>query len=184
MSRLVLNGCFMVFAASTVLSAHGATLCEGESASVKIDLTSGTRTAALTERIYYSSGWANGAGAEATVVVEVNGETIATGAGNGYVDWTPWNGTYTLTHKVMSGDEQIGETLTATFRVEGLLPREPIFSPQSGTIFGTALSVSISCPTEGATIHYTTDGGEPTVNRPMYRRFRINGRTTVKAIAE
>ena len=32
------------------------------------------------------------------------------------------NGTYTLTHKVMSGGEQVGETLTAIFLVEGLAP--------------------------------------------------------------
>ena len=53
----------------------------------------------------------------------------------------------------------------------------------SGT-FGASLSVSISCPTDGATIHYTTDGSEPTIESPVYRRFRIYGKTTVKAIAE
>ena len=34
------------------------------------------------------------------------------------------------------------------------------------------------------TIHYTTDGTEPTIESPVYRRFRINGKTLVKAIAE
>lgn len=61
---------------------------------------------------------------------------------------------------------------------------QPVFTPESGTVFGNSLSVSISCPAEGATIHYTTDGSEPTVDSPVYRRFRISGRTTVKAIAE
>ena len=60
----------------------------------------------------------------------------------------------------------------------------PVFTYESGTAFDNSLSVSISCPAEGATIHYTTDGSEPTVDSPVYRRFRISGRTTVKAIAE
>ena len=42
----------------------------------------------------------------------------------------------------------------------------------------------MSCPTEGATIHYTTDGTDPTAESPVYRRFRVNARTTVKAVAE
>ena len=63
-------------------------------------------------------------------------------------------------------------------------PLQPVFAPESGTTFDNSLSVSISCPAEGATIHYTTDGSEPTTDSPVYRRFRINGRTTVKAIAE
>ena len=63
-------------------------------------------------------------------------------------------------------------------------PLQPVFTPESGTTFENSLSVSISCMAEGATIHYTTDGSEPTINSPIYRRFRVNGRTTVKAIAE
>ena len=104
--------------------------------------------------------------------------------GSGYVDWTPMsNGIYTLTHKIMVGGEQIGETLSATFVVEDWKPVAPLFTPASGTIFNTSLSVAILSPTEGATIHYTTDGSVPTVDSPVYRRFRINGKTTVKAIA-
>ena len=66
------------------------------------------------------------------------------------------------------------------------MPRvaKPIFKPESGMIFETSLSsVSISCSTEGATIHYTTDGSEPTADSPEYKRFRINRKTVVKAIA-
>ena len=44
-------------------------------------------------------------------------------------------------------------------------------------------SVTISCATEGATIHFTTNGAVPTVESPVYRRFRVSGRTTVKAVA-
>ena len=60
----------------------------------------------------------------------------------------------------------------------------PVFTPESGTIFETSLSVAIGCLTDGATIHYTTDGTDPTIESPVYRRFRIYGKTTVKAIAE
>ena len=84
----------------------------------------------------------------------------------------------------MSGGSQVGETLTATFLVTGLNPDAPVISPESGTIFDKSLSVLISCPTEGAKIYYTTNGIDPTVESPMYKRFRITGKTTVKAIAE
>ena len=160
-------------------------LCLGESEIEYIDLESSTRTAAQTERICYSSAWVNDADANAVAVVEVNEESLNSAMGSGCVDWTPMsNGTYILTHKVMSGDEQIGETLTATFVVEDWKPIAPLFTPASGTIFNTSLSVSISCPTEGATIYYTTDGTAPTIESSVYRRFRIYGKTTVKAIAE
>ena len=63
-------------------------------------------------------------------------------------------------------------------------PENSVFTPASGTIFDGSLSVSISCPTEGAVIHYTTDGTDPTIESPVYRRFRITGKTTVKAVAD
>ena len=62
-------------------------------------------------------------------------------------------------------------------------PEPPTFSSDSGTIFESSLSLSISCPTEDATIHYTTNGSIPTAESPEYRRFRITGKTTVKAVA-
>ncbi len=171
--------------AGALLPIYGATMCSGQSSGVSIDLSTGMRTAALTERIHYSTGWVGGAASGAAAVVAVDGETLKSATGTGHVDWTPGhNGTYTLTHKVMSGDEQIGETLTATFLVEGLNPEDPVISPESGATFGTSLTVTMSCATEGATIHYTLDGSEPTAVSPVYKRFRIYGKTTVKAIAE
>ena len=96
-------------------------LCSGESEMGKVDLASSTRTAAQTEQIRYSSPWVDGAASGAMAVVEVNGETLSSAVGSGYVDWTPMsNGTYTLTHKVMSGGEQVGETLTAIFLVNAI----------------------------------------------------------------
>lgn len=185
MKGFVVAGFAAVVAASVSLHARGGTLCYGESEATMVDIDSGTRTAAIPERIRFSTGWENGAGADAVAVVEVNGEILSSETGVGFVDWTPRsNGVYVLTHRVMSSNVQIGETLTAMFAVEGLNPEMPVISPVSGTTFDTSLSVSISCPTEGATIHYTTDGSDPTVESPVYRRFRIYGKTTVKAIAE
>ena len=181
MNKSLMIGCLIM---ATVLSVHGATMCSGTSALVKLDLATGMRTAAATETIRYSTAWVDGAAADAMAVVAVNDETLNSAMGTGYVDWTPsCNGTFTLTHKVMSGGEQIGETLTATFFVEGLNPEEPVISPVSGTTFEGSLSVSMSCPTEGATIHFTTNGTEPTAESPVYKRFKIYGKTTVKAVA-
>ena len=105
------------------LSACGAELCAGESTIVTIDLTPGTRTTAATERIRYSTSWGSSAGAGASAIVMVGDDVLNSAAGSGFVDWTPMsNGTYTLTHKVMSGSAQIGELLTATFLVEELAP--------------------------------------------------------------
>lgn len=62
-------------------------------------------------------------------------------------------------------------------------PSSPIILPSGGVVGNWPLSISISCSTEGATIYYTTDGSEPTVESTVYRRFRVLGRTTVKAVA-
>ena len=75
-------------------------------------------------------------------------------------------------------------TYTATYNAIALNPDEPVISPENGTVFEGSLSVSMTCPTEGATIHFTTNGTEPTAESPEYRRFKIYGKTTVKAFAE
>ena len=59
----------------------------------------------------------------------------------------------------------------------------PTFSPAAGT-FTEAQNVTISCTTEGATIHYTLDGTDPTANSDTYSTpLAISETTTVKAIA-
>ena len=185
MNKLRIIGGIAMAVFDTALSAHGGTMCSGSSASVTLDLATGTRTAAASETIRYSTAWVDGAASGATAVVAVNGVTLETATGTGYVDWTPTrDGTYTLTHKVMSGGTQVGEQLTAVFLVSGLNPKVPVFTPASGTTFESSLAIAITCPTEGATIRYTTNGEDPTADSPVYRRFRIYGKTMVKAIAE
>lgn len=62
-------------------------------------------------------------------------------------------------------------------------PAMPVITASTGAIFSEMQSISISCDTEGAMIYYTVDGSEPTTESTPYRRFRITGKTTVKAIA-
>ena len=92
----------------------------GLSTPIFLDMNSGTRIARESESIAYSPTWREGAPSDATAVVSVDGTTLAAAAEEGSVAWTPaTNGTYTLTHKVMSRGTQYGETLTATFKVVG-----------------------------------------------------------------
>lgn len=59
----------------------------------------------------------------------------------------------------------------------------PTFTPAAGTYYESQ-NVTISCTTEGAAIHYTLDGTDPTENSPLYTEpLAIGETTTVKAIA-
>ncbi len=94
-----------------------------------------------------------------------------------------FDGWYTERNGGTKIDEMTTITTNTTFYAawKSLIP---VFNPVSGTTFDNSLSVSISCSAEGAIIYYTTDGCDPTVESSVYRRFRIYGKTTVKAIAE
>ncbi len=59
----------------------------------------------------------------------------------------------------------------------------PTFNPEAGT-YTEAQSVTISCATSGATIHYTIDGSTPTASSPTYSgAISLSSTTTIKAIA-
>lgn len=59
----------------------------------------------------------------------------------------------------------------------------PTFTPAEGT-YTEAQDVTITCATEGATIYYTLDGTNPTVNSTAYTAaIAIDDTTTVKAFA-
>lgn len=59
----------------------------------------------------------------------------------------------------------------------------PAFSPSEGT-YESAQSVSLLCGTEGASIHYTTDGTTPTAASPVYSAaIPVNFTRTIKAIS-
>ena len=90
----------------------------GDSAPFFLDTMDSPRVARAVETITYSPTWAANAPAGAEAVVAVGGEPFHSEAGTGEVAWSPAGvGTFTLTHKVMSGGTQYGDTLTATFTV-------------------------------------------------------------------
>ncbi len=59
----------------------------------------------------------------------------------------------------------------------------PVISPSEETFSGT-VEVTMSCATSDATIHYTTDGSDPTTSNTSYSiPFAVSATTTVKAVA-
>ena len=59
----------------------------------------------------------------------------------------------------------------------------PVINPAGGEV-EEGTTVTISCPTDGATIYYTTDGTEPTTASAKYTgAITVNSAMTIKAIA-
>lgn len=59
----------------------------------------------------------------------------------------------------------------------------PVITPDGGSFTGSQ-TVTITCATDGAAIHYTTDGAEPTASSTKYSGgFTITATTTIKAVA-
>ncbi|HNV62681.1 MAG TPA: chitobiase/beta-hexosaminidase C-terminal domain-containing protein, partial [Candidatus Cloacimonas acidaminovorans] len=57
----------------------------------------------------------------------------------------------------------------------------PVFNPPAGA-YASPITVTISTTTPGATIHYTTDGTEPTEASPVYSApIPVSSDTTIKA---
>jgi hypothetical protein len=85
-----------------------------------------------------------------------------------------------------SVNNNIKNTKTRFFRYEAGAPSSvatPTFSPGGGTYY-VPQTVSISCETEGAEIHYTLDGTTPDESSAVYSvPFTVSTSTTVKAIA-
>lgn len=71
--------------------------------------------------------------------------------------------------------------LTAAYTINGQVA-EPVLSPATGT-YTSAQTVTMTCATSGAAIHYTLDGTTPTSSSPLYTApISIPVTTTVKAI--
>jgi len=78
-------------------------------------------------------------------------------------------------------------TVSATpVKVSGLTTvNAPMINPQSGKFFNS-LNVTITSPTAGATIHYTTNSSEPTENDPIFASggtLQVTTTTVVRARA-
>jgi len=72
-------------------------------------------------------------------------------------------------------------TKTATYTINSVLA--PVMSPSGGS-YTTPMNVSLFCVTEGAQIHYTTDGSTPTGTSAVYNTpIHIDANTTLQAKA-
>ena len=59
----------------------------------------------------------------------------------------------------------------------------PTFTPPAG-LYMTPQSVTIACSTPASTIHYTTDGSNPTITSPVFSTpIPVSTNTTIKALA-
>ena len=92
--------------------------------------------------------------------------------------------TTTVKAKAFKEDWFESETATATFTREWCTVDVPIIAPSGAEFENVSQTVSLSCPTDGATIYYTTDGSDPKVNGREYTKpFTIYKSCTVRAIA-
>lgn len=73
--------------------------------------------------------------------------------------------------------------VTDTQTTPKLTVATPVISPEGGSYVGSQ-TIEITCATEGATIHYTTDGKDPTTSSTIYSEpFTLSDSATIKAIA-
>lgn len=103
-----------------------------------------------------------------------------------------FTGSYTRFKLDVNGGNQIRlQKMSVTYEKSGAIepPKEtvatPVISPASKEFNeGETVNVSITTETEGATIHYTTNGDTPTAGSAVYSApFEVNSTTTIKAIA-
>ena len=74
------------------------------------------------------------------------------------------------------------KTASATLRFTANKVATPVITPSEEEFTGT-VEVSMGTTTSGATIHYTTDGSDPTTESPSYSiPFTVSATTTVKAV--
>ena len=75
-----------------------------------------------------------------------------------------------------------GDVASATYEISHAIAK-PVISPPPGA-YNSDQVVTISCTTDGVTIHYTTDGSAPTQFSPVYPGpIDVTATATIKAIA-
>lgn len=120
------------------------------------------------------------------------GEVSVTSSYKDYSLTFPDNSGYTHFKLDVKGSNQIRlKTMSVTYNTSGSVEpaketvATPVISPAAQDFNkGETLSVEISTATEGATIHYTTNGDTPTEESDVYSTsIQVTSTTTIKAIA-
>ena len=150
----------------------------------KVVVTNGTATATVNSMTLYVSSSADFSN-PTTVAGSFTASSTTTFERPASTDWT--NKYFKIVYNITAGSSnQYAQLVSVEFYKENGGQQSvatPTFSPAAGT-FTEAQNVTISCTTEGATIHYTLDGTDPTANSDTYSTpLAISETTTVKAIA-
>lgn len=113
------------------------------------------------------------------------GSGVASGTGSSSVTINCSSLSLTTGYITASAAVRIWGDIVVTYTPSGAPSKvsTPTFSVAAGTYTGSQ-SVTLSCTTTGATIHYTTDGTTPTSSSPTYSSaITVDVTQTIKAIA-
>lgn len=92
-----------------------------------------------------------------------------------------WTGSASEVVLTFGATANISSITVTTVSATGV--QEPRFSLAEGTYY-VAQEVTLSCGTDGATVHYTTDNSDPTTSSATYSDpIKVETTTTIKAIA-
>jgi formylglycine-generating enzyme required for sulfatase activity/C1A family cysteine protease len=120
----------------------------------------------------------------ATIKYTTDGSTPSTTVGTPYT--APFTLSATTTIKAIAFNTGMTDSVVASATYTKMdQVATPTFNPADGTNFTTNQQVTISCPTSGAAIKYTTDGTIPSATAgTLYSApFTLSTTATVKAIA-
>jgi hypothetical protein len=99
-----------------------------------------------------------------------------------YIEPISISTTTTIKAKAFKTGSTSSPTVTAVYSIVNTIAT-PTFNPSGGT-YSSAIWVTISCATSGASIHYTTDYTDPTESSNLYTgEIMVSSTTTIKAKA-
>ena len=152
----------------------------------KVMVTNGSATATVNSMTLYvssSSDFSN----PTTVTGSFTANSTTTFERPSTADWS--NKYFKIVYNITAGgSNQYAQFVKAEFYKEsggGTMQTvaTPTFSPAAGS-YNTAQNVTISTTTDGATIYYTTDGTDPTLNSTVYSSaIAVSETKTLKAMA-
>jgi hypothetical protein len=132
---------------------------------------------------YTALGYNDETASEMTATMTASGNTYSY-TFDSYDDFTVVN--YQITANTSTpGGIQTNARASGTFSVANAdVTSPPMFSPGSGS-YENAVAVTLTSATEGASIYYTIDGSDPTVDSDMYDGpVNLTETATLKAIAK